>query len=152
MARPVSYVAFLFLSLLTLLILPVNGGNGKYVETYNSDGVKIMVPDDRRPSLYTQNFGDCMGGSLINVSRFDAAWYRDNMTIMFHLEGSTNVANDSIMSKEMKSIFFAGLADLVLVYIGVFAYGTQRFDLTFDPCKAQIYRYEYRSSDVETTC
>lgn len=28
------------------------------------------------------------------------------------------------------------------VYIGVFAYGEARFDLTFNPCLAQIYRYE----------
>lgn len=27
------------------------------------------------------------------------------------------------------------------VYIGVFAYGESRFDLTFNPCNAQIYRY-----------
>lgn len=27
-----------------------------------------------------------------------------------------------------------------LVYIGVFAYGESRFDLTFDPCSANIDR------------
>ena len=26
------------------------------------------------------------------------------------------------------------------VYIGVFAYGESRFELTFNPCSAQIYR------------
>lgn len=33
------------------------------------------------------------------------------------------------------------LALTLPVYIGVFAYGESRFDLTFDPCNAQIYRY-----------
>ena len=64
----------------------------------------MLVPDDRRPALYTQDFGECGSSSLINVSRFDAAWYKDNMTVLFHLEGSTNVKNDSLMSKKAMAI------------------------------------------------
>ncbi|KAL8871076.1 MAG: hypothetical protein Q9174_003018 [Haloplaca sp. 1 TL-2023] len=94
----------------------------KYVETVTSEGNALWLRDTRKPALYTQNFGDCLGSSLINVTRFDAAYYQDNMTVLFHLEGNTNVANESLM-----------------MYIGVFAYGEARFDLTFNPCNAQIY-------------
>ncbi|KAI4281312.1 MAG: hypothetical protein L6R38_003780 [Xanthoria sp. 2 TBL-2021] len=97
-------------------------GTTKYVEAATPDGQAVWLKDARKPALYTQNFGDCLGSSLINVTRFDAAYYKDNMTVLFHLEGNTNVANESLM-----------------MYIGVFAYGEARFDLTFNPCNAQIY-------------
>ncbi|KAL6705493.1 hypothetical protein ACN47E_006609 [Coniothyrium glycines] len=85
------------------------------------DGELMRVRDDRRPSLFTADFGDCLGESAINVTRFDAAYYKDNMTIIFHLAGETALKNESIMMN-----------------IGVFAYGESRFDLTFNPCNANI--------------
>lgn len=75
--------------------------NDKYVETTSNDGKSLWLRDTRKPSLYTQNFGDCDGNSLINVTRFDAAYYKDNMTVLFHLEGNTNVANESLMCKQI---------------------------------------------------
>lgn len=63
----------------------------------DSAGNRVYVPDNRRPSLYTQSFGDCQGNSLINVTRFDGAYYRDNMTVTFNLEGHTSVKNDTVM-------------------------------------------------------
>ncbi|KAK4548171.1 hypothetical protein LTR36_010040 [Oleoguttula mirabilis] len=90
--------------------------------TYQSDDDEtVYLADDRRPALYTGNFGDCLGDSSINVTRFDAAYYKDNMTVLFHLEGSSALANESLM-----------------MYIGVYAYGENRFDLTFNPCEANI--------------
>ena len=68
------------------------------VEAMDAEGNTYLVADNRKPSLYTQNFGDCLGSSSINVTRFDAAYYQDNMTVLFHLEGNTNVANESLMS------------------------------------------------------
>ena len=70
----------------------------KYVTATNADGETVYLADDRKPALYTQNFGDCLGSSTINVTRFDAAYYADNMTVLFHLEGNTAVANESLMS------------------------------------------------------
>ena len=70
----------------------------QYVTSTNAAGETIYLADDRRPALYTQNFGDCLGSSTINVTRFDAAYYADNMTVLFHLEGNTAVANESLMS------------------------------------------------------
>ena len=69
----------------------------QYVQYTGEDGVSVYLADDRKPALYTQNFGDCLGSSLINVTRFDAAYYKDNMTVLFHLEGNTAVANESLM-------------------------------------------------------
>ncbi len=66
----------------------------------DAQGVTRQLADDRYPALYTGAFGDCMGGqSLLNVTAFDAAYYADNMTVLFHLMGTTNLKNDSIMSK-----------------------------------------------------
>ena len=88
----------LLTSLLSLVPLTFTA-TPKYVEVTTESGQNIPVRDDRKPSLYTQNFGDCLGSSLINVTRFDAAYYKDNMTVLFHLAGNTNVANESIMSE-----------------------------------------------------
>jgi hypothetical protein len=87
------------------------------------DGVRMWVRDDRQPALYTADYGDCLGESAINVTRFDAAYYKDNMTIIFHFEGETGLREEDVMMN-----------------IGVFAYGESHFDLTFDPCNANIWR------------
>ena len=70
-----------------------------WVEAFDQDGQQIWLRDNRKPSLYTGDFGDCQGDSVINVTRFDAAYYRDNMTVMFHLQGNTALTNESLMSK-----------------------------------------------------
>lgn len=95
----------------------------RYVTYQSEDGETTYLADNRRPALYTDNFGDCLGGSLINVTRFDAAYYKDNMTVQFHLAGDSNLINEALM-----------------MYIGVYAYGESRFDLTFNPCDANIAR------------
>jgi len=91
------------------------------VTTTTEDGQTLYLSDNRQPALFTKNFGDCLGNSLVNVTRFDTAYYKDNMTVLFHLQGNTALANESLM-----------------MYIGVYAYGEARFDLTFDPCSANI--------------
>lgn len=82
-----------------------------------------------------------MGGSSLNVTRFDAAYYKDNMTILFHLGAETALKNEAIMSKDPPCKSTKALANKQIVYIGVYAYGESRFDLTFNPCSANIYRY-----------
>ena len=91
-------VLVLFLSFLSLVRYTSASQDSQLVQTTTSSGQTVLLPDDRRPSLYTANFGDCLGGSLINVTRFDAAYYKDNMTVLFHLEGNTAVSNASVMS------------------------------------------------------
>ncbi|OAL49924.1 TRP-domain-containing protein [Pyrenochaeta sp. DS3sAY3a] len=86
------------------------------------DDQRMRVRADRRPSLYTADYGDCLDHSAINVTRFDAAYYKDNMTILFHLAGETALKNESIM-----------------MHIGVYAYGQSRFGLTFNPCDANMW-------------
>ncbi|RMZ79019.1 hypothetical protein DV737_g3654, partial [Chaetothyriales sp. CBS 132003] len=110
--------------LLLATLLPVcrtaPSSDTRWVEYTGNDGT-VWLKDDRRPSLYTQTFGDCQGNSLINVTRFDAAYYHDNMTVQFHLGGTSALTNESLM-----------------LYIGVYAYGESRFNLTFNPCSANI--------------
>jgi hypothetical protein len=92
----------------------------KYVESTTDNGKTVYLLDERKPALYTQNFGDCLGNSLINVTRFDAAYYKDNMTVLFHLEGNTAVANESLMRGlilHMRSSFTANMAKFTLAYL-----------------------------------
>ncbi|KAF2465932.1 TRP-domain-containing protein [Lindgomyces ingoldianus] len=109
----------LFVAILSFLGAAL-ADNTKYV-TGTVNGQQVYLKDNRRPALYTGNFGDCMGSSTVNVTRFDAAYYKDNMTVLFHLAGETALTNEALM-----------------MYIGVFAYGEGRFDLTFNPCSANI--------------
>jgi len=103
--------------------LAASSDNTRWITYQNADGTTEYLDDNRRPALYTANFGDCKGDSLVNVTRFDAAYYKDNMTVLFHLEGNTGLASEAVM-----------------MYIGVYAYGESRFDLTFNPCDANIAR------------
>ena len=96
-SRSSSALLLLVVSFLSLIDLTFTKDD-LWIQTTNSAGETIYLRDDRKPALYTQDFGDCLGSSLINVTRFDAAYYQDNMTVLFHLEGNTNVANESIMS------------------------------------------------------
>jgi len=94
------------------------------IQGSNAKGVVQTLLVDRYPALYTGNFGDCMGGqSLINLTSFNAAYYADNMTVLFNMAGSTSLRNESVM-----------------LYISVEAYGEDRFSLTFDPCSANFAR------------
>ncbi|KAF2281623.1 TRP-domain-containing protein [Westerdykella ornata] len=119
--RPPARSAFVLLLVLLSLIGFSYAEEEKWVAAY-VDGKQVRVRDSRRPALYTSDFGDCMGSSSLKVTRFDAAFYKDNMTVLFHLEGETALKNESIM-----------------MYIGVYAYGESRFDLTFNPCNANIW-------------
>lgn len=107
---------------LACLQLALAADDTRYI-TYTGDDGTVSLADDRRPAIYTQDFGDCTGDSVINLTRFDAAYYKDNMTVQFHLAGNTGVANDSVM-----------------LYIGVYAYGKNYFDIIFNPCSANIAR------------
>jgi hypothetical protein len=117
---PQSLLA-LFVVLLSLVGVAITDGI-QYV-VGKIDGVRMLVRDDRQPALYTADYGDCLGKSAINVTRFDAAYYKDNMTIIFHFEGETGLREEDVMMN-----------------IGVFAYGESRFELTFNPCNANIWR------------
>ncbi|KAK0656321.1 hypothetical protein B0T16DRAFT_309769, partial [Cercophora newfieldiana] len=93
--------------------------------TYGTDehGVTRPLAYDRVPALYTGDFGDCLGGqSLFNITKFDAAYFADNLTIVFHLDGASNIKNESLM-----------------MHISVDAYGSGRFEMTFDPCYLNLY-------------
>ena len=113
-----GFRAFCFGVLLFLLSLPqltlTATKNATYVEANGPGGEVIYLLDDRKPALYTQNFGSCLSDSLLSVTRFDAAYYQDNMTVSFHLEGSVGKAltNNSIMSMYHTSWFSKELTDL----------------------------------------
>ena len=70
----------------------------RYIQGVDGAGNRLYLDDARKPALFTRDFGDCLGSSVVNVTRFDAAYYKDNMTVLFHLQGNTNVHNESLMS------------------------------------------------------
>ncbi|KAF4871483.1 putative membrane protein [Colletotrichum siamense] len=93
-----------------------------YITGQDKDGNTAELATNRRPALFTGDFGDCLGGqSLFNVTKFDAAYYADNMTVQFHLDGTTNIRNESLM-----------------MHINVEAYGETRFEMNFNPCMTNI--------------
>ena len=81
-------------------------GGDRYVTAAGAGGEMLFLRDSRRPALYTGDFGDCLGESALNVTRFDAAYYKDNMTITFHLQGNTGIKNESLMSESSSSHVF----------------------------------------------
>lgn len=94
-----------------------------YIYGTDSKGVTRQLDAARTPALFTRDFGDCLGGeSLFNITRFDAAYYEDNSTVLFHLDGTSNIRQESLM-----------------LYIVFEAYGERRFEMVFDPCSVNIY-------------
>ena len=90
--------AFVFPLALNTLIPTVRAQSGDTIQGTNAAGVTNTLLVDRYPALYTGKFGDCMGGqSLINLTSFDAAYYADNMTVLFNMAGTTNLRNESLM-------------------------------------------------------
>lgn len=77
----------------------------RWISSTDDKGNTVYLRDDRRPALYTGNFGDCLGKSLINVTRFDAAFYRDNMTVLFHLAGNTALRSENLMCMSRIGLF-----------------------------------------------
>lgn len=98
------YLRFLLLGVLLLSQTPLSSAADP-VRTFiseDSHGKIVRLRDDRRPALYTKNFGDCQGDSLLNITRFDAGFYKDNMTVAFHFEGNNAVQRDSVMRMNPK--------------------------------------------------
>src|SRR4051794_2289125 len=94
--RRLGVSVFLFLSVLCLCVR----ARGEYTVGTDAHGVTRSLALNRYPALYTGDFGDCLGGqSLFNITKFDAAYYADNLTIIFHVDGTTNIKNESLMSK-----------------------------------------------------
>ena len=87
------------LALLNTIIPGVQAASApETIQGTNAEGVTSTLLVDRRPALYTGDFGDCMGGqSLINLTSFDAGYYADNMTVLFSLSGTTSLRNESLM-------------------------------------------------------
>jgi hypothetical protein len=91
-----AFVSFLAVS--NTLIPSVRADTSATISGTNAEGVTSNLLVDRTPALYTGNFGDCMGGqSLINLTSFDAAYYKDNMTVLFNMAGHTNLRNETVM-------------------------------------------------------
>lgn len=103
MARFPSFPAWAtaFVSTLAVLNTIIPSAQAAEPETTkftNAAGVTQTLLVDRTPALFTGDFGDCMGGqSLLNLTSFDAAYYADNMTVLFNLAGTSNLKNESLM-------------------------------------------------------
>lgn len=135
-------MAALALLVLVALLQPTEAASRDgWITVQGHNDKMISLFDARKPSLYTGDFGDCMGSkSLVTVTRLDAAFYKDNMTVAFHLQGSTKLAREAIMSTQPHLRNWRRETDIgsLSVSIGVSAYGEKRFQLLFNPCHANI--------------
>lgn len=69
-----------------------------YATGTDAAGVTRLLANDRDPALFTKDFGDCLsGGSIINATRFDAAYYADNQSVLFHFDGSSSLQAEAVM-------------------------------------------------------
>ena len=115
-SAPWTNILLLFFSFISLAKFS-SSENSQYVRSQDAAGNTIYLADDRKPALYTQDFGDCLGDSVINVTRFDAAYYADNMTVIFDLAGSSSIANESVMRTSTTGCLCCGtLLTLFSVY------------------------------------
>ena len=99
-SRPWGTTFVAAVTLVSALAALIHAAADNTYDTTGTDGngVTRLLANDRYPALYTGEFGDCMGGhSSINVTGFDAAYYADNMTDLFHLTGSSNINNEGVM-------------------------------------------------------
>ena len=86
------------LAIINTIIPTVAAQDDRTISGTDADGVTRTLLVDRTPALFTGDFGDCMGGnSLMNITSFDAAYYADNMTVLFNLAGTSNLLNQSLM-------------------------------------------------------
>ena len=92
-----SGVGVLALLLSFLILVQPTAAKVNYVQSQDANGQTIYLEDNRQPALYTGDFGDCLGGSLLDLTRFDAAYYQDNMTVVFHMAGTTQLNNESLV-------------------------------------------------------
>ncbi|KAH7176315.1 hypothetical protein EDB81DRAFT_35165 [Dactylonectria macrodidyma] len=113
----------LYLFLSAVALLPTVLARDKvYINGTDIDGETRELDVSRIPDLYTGDFADCMNGeSLFNITKFDTAYYRDNLTVLFHLSGSTNIRQESLM-----------------MHISLDVYGENRFNSTYNPCEGNI--------------
>ncbi|KAF2669049.1 TRP-domain-containing protein [Microthyrium microscopicum] len=119
MARFWTALAIALISLITLPIFAKTEDTAGLIPYTTNDNELIYLENNRKPALYTGDFGDCLGTqkSSLNLDRFDAALYIDNMTITFHISGDSNLTSEAVM-----------------LYLGVYAYGESRFDIAWNPC------------------
>lgn len=93
--RPLAAVLLLFFLTLISTILAMEKA---FIQGVGIDGVKRNLDVSRYPALYTGDFDDCLDGdSLFNITKFDAAYYADNSTVLFHLDGTTNIWNENLV-------------------------------------------------------
>lgn len=102
--------------------------SGNRVKGTGSRGKTKLLENDRYPALYTGKFGDCLGGhSQVEITGFDAAYYADNMTVMFHLTGTTKIKHDNIMGMSQTLVCISLKANCCFsVYLCGCLYGYSR--------------------------
>ncbi|KAK4189184.1 putative flavin carrier protein 2 precursor [Podospora australis] len=113
--------------------------------TWGTDlhGVTRELPANRDPALYTGDYGDCLGGqSLLKISKLDAAYYADNMTIVLHLDGTSNAfKNESLMMRiavDACTSLWILLGGRRYIDTSRLVDGENRLDMIINPCHLNI--------------
>lgn len=110
------------LAVLNTIIPSVQAAEPETIKFTTDAGVTQTLLVDRTPALFTGDFGDCMGGqSLLNLTSFDAAYYADNMTVLFNLAGTSNLKNESLMCESFhwSGVLSSSKLTFITVHIAV---------------------------------
>ena len=88
--------------LFLLALIPAQAEETEYIQGTGLDGEERQLDVSRYPALYTGDFDDCLPDndkSLFNITKFDAAYYADNRTVAFRLDGTSNIEGDNVISE-----------------------------------------------------
>lgn len=109
----------------SLETVPISVNGSKSHEAQSAESTEeITSVDDRKPSLYTQDYGSCMSNSPIQINNYHGAFYRDNMSLTFSFDGMADVHYD----------------DSLILMLSVIAYGERRVSMKVNACQANIHR------------
>lgn len=102
-----SAALLLLLTFFSCLLAGAHARETVYIKGLGLDGVNRELDVSRYPALYTGDFDDCLGGeSLFNVTKFDAAYYADNLTVLFHLDGATSIHKENLIRMASRRLIF----------------------------------------------
>ncbi|KAI5290564.1 hypothetical protein KEM54_001174 [Ascosphaera aggregata] len=139
MFRPAIMIVLLLWTS-TIVASAQAGSETRWVTATDKSGSTINLPDNRKPALYTEEFGSCMENPLLTLDYFEASFFKDNMSLTFQFQGATTLDHDDLMSKfDVPSRQHRAKRLTYTVSLTVVAYGERRVAMVFSPCNANLY-------------
>lgn len=124
-----------FFLMLSALLAGGASANPVSVKATSIVGFEQQFASGASPTLYTRDFSNCLtSGTRLEATSFDAAYYADNATVLFRLDGQTSIPNEP-----------------VVMHVSMQAYGDEWFRMAFDPCSVNMNSLCSLESSVAVT-